>query len=308
LDLPYGRGSGLSAQDEGYGLRRNSLPVLSSGQISAPLPQSVRVDSELRLAVMAGPGRGKIAERRESGALRFRFPRAHGRPPEAILVNVAGGLTGGDRVSMHIDVGSNAALSLTSATAERIYTSNDDPTMLAATLNVADGGTLIWLPQESILHEGARLVRTICVNAESASSFLLADMVYLGRRASGEGFDAGMWKDRWRVSIGGRLVFADETRLTAATLSAQHRAGTLHGAVATASCLVLGAEPERLLAVARQSLDQSVGVDFGATLVDGLVVVRMMALDARQLRSAMMQLAETLLPCLDMPMPRALAS
>jgi urease accessory protein len=284
------------------------LPVLSSGPVSVPMPQSVRVDSDLRLEVIAGPCRGKIAERRETGALRFRFPRAHGRPPEAILVNVAGGLTGGDRVSMAIKVGQNASLTVTSATAERIYSSKDDPTMIATNFHVADGGTLIWLPQESILHEGARLVRTVVVNAESAGRFMLADMIYLGRRASGEGFDDGMWKDRWRVSIGGRLVFADETRLTASTLSAQFRAGTLNSAVALGSCLLCGSAPDHLLALVRQSLEGVDGIHAGATLVDGLAVVRLMSSDASRLRVAMMALAETILPCLDMPMPRALAS
>ena len=80
-------------------------------------------------------------------------------------------------------------------------------------LKVGAGGTLAWLPQETILFDQVRLRRSIEVDLAPDASLLLAEGVVFGRSAMGETLAQGRFFDRWRVRRGGALVFAESLRL-----------------------------------------------------------------------------------------------
>src|SRR5262249_61414572 len=149
----------------------------------------------------------------EQGSLRVRFPGAAGRELEAVLVNTAGGMAGGDRVGIDIAVGPDAAVLLGTAAAEKVYRSTGSATNVAITLDLAAGAHLRWLPQETILFDRARLSRTIDVAMAEDASLVLAEAIVFGRSAMGETVEGGALTDRWRVRVGGRLVFAESVRL-----------------------------------------------------------------------------------------------
>ena len=67
-----------------------------------------------------GP-RSALATLHQSGAFKALFPRQRGAALEAILINTAGGITGGDRFSAALEVGANAHLAVTTQAAERAY-------------------------------------------------------------------------------------------------------------------------------------------------------------------------------------------
>ena len=83
-------------------------------------------------------------------------------------------------------------------------------------LDVGAGGALAWLPQETILFDQVRLRRTIDVDLAPDASLLLAEGVMFGRSAMGETVRNGHFSDRWRVRVGGALVFAESLRLDGA--------------------------------------------------------------------------------------------
>ena len=81
-------------------------------------------------------------------------------------------------------------------------------------LEVGSGGTLAWLPQETILFDRARLRRKIDVDlAPDAKLARWPKPVIFGRSAMGETVISGRFFDRWRVRVGGSLIFADAIRL-----------------------------------------------------------------------------------------------
>ena len=86
---------------------------------------------------------------------------------------------------------------------------------------------LAWLPQESILFDGARLSRRLDVDV-AAGALTIKEGVVFGRTARPELMRHGLFHDRWRIRRDGRLLLAENVRLDgdiAATLDARPPAG-----------------------------------------------------------------------------------
>jgi hypothetical protein len=94
-------------------------------------------------------------------AAKARLPRRPiDAPAEVILINTAGGLTGGDRLDWTFDVDGTNLIATTQA-AEKIYRSLGNDAEIHSRLTGSSGARLYWLPQEAILFDGARLRRTL---------------------------------------------------------------------------------------------------------------------------------------------------
>src|SRR5437660_8550023 len=105
-----------------------------------------------------------------SGSLRVRFPSPEAEGLSAVFVNTAGGIAGGDRFDIDITAGEGARLTLTTAAAEKVYRAPGAAAQLNIALNARSGSHLAWLPQETILFDGARIFRRIDIDlAENAS-------------------------------------------------------------------------------------------------------------------------------------------
>lgn len=271
------------------------------------LPASVRVDARLRLAVEHAEGRLRIAERHEAGAFRFRMPRREAGAIEAMLVNVAGGLAGGDRVDIQADARVGASLVLSSAAGERIYRSGGDETAITIKLRAETGSNLVWLPHETILHDGARLRRRVDITVDPQAHLLFGEVMQLGRVASGERFRHGLMIDQWRLTIGGRLVFAEATRLTGEMLSLSQRPGGLGNAAFVASLLLAGEGAEDRLLSIRTALKAEKDVKAAATSHSGLVFARLISEDDVALRQVFLSAVRAASGGM-MPLPRVLLS
>src|SRR4029079_15317494 len=91
-------------------------------------------------------------------SLRVRFPNTErGSALEAVIDNTAGGMAGGDRFAIDAEVGAGAALTVTTAAAEKVYRSLGPDTSIDVKLEVGAGGALAWVPQETILFDQGRL-------------------------------------------------------------------------------------------------------------------------------------------------------
>src|SRR6202167_6460043 len=90
-----------------------------------------RAIGRIALTVAANAGRSRPARVHESGSLRVRFPHREGMVLDAVIVNTGGGMTGGDRFDLAIDVGAGADVSVTTAAAGKIYCSLGPGTLLA---------------------------------------------------------------------------------------------------------------------------------------------------------------------------------
>jgi urease accessory protein len=238
------------------------------------LPACLRVDAHLRLSAGMEAGRLAITDRHESGAFRFRMPRRMPGAIEALMVNVAGGLAGGDRLGLAVQAEEGASLVIGSAAAERIYRSGGDMTRLSMALSAASGARLCWLPAETVIHDGARLKRAFRIDLAADSRFLLGEMLQLGRVASGERLASGFWQESWRLKIGGRLVFAEEFRLDGDIPAATTRPGGLADHAFLATLILAMPDAGERLAAIRAAFAEEPTVRAGATAHSGLVFAR----------------------------------
>lgn len=241
-----------------------------------------RAVGRIALTVAAGAGGSRPARVHELGSLRVRFPHRDGAALDAVIVNTGGGMTGGDRFALAVNVGAGADVSVTTAAAEKIYRSLGPDTVLDLNLTVASGGRLTWLPQETILFDRARLRRKIDVDLAPDASLLLAEASIFGRSAMGETVRSGSFSDRWRVRVGGSLVFADAIRLDGAIARSLAAPAAAVGGAAVASVLKMPGTEECVAAV--RALQQDFFGEVGASAWNGLLALRCIATDGAMLR------------------------
>jgi urease accessory protein len=243
-----------------------------------------RTNGSVRLGFVRRGDATVLGTLHQAGAARARFPKvAAGAPPEAVLLNTAGGLTGGDRIDVQVALAERAAATLTTAAAEKIYRSLEGDTSIAVRLEIGAGGRLDWLPQPTILFDAARLDRHTTVELAHDARLLAVEMLVFGRAAMGEDPHSGACRDAWRIRRGGKLVFADTFRLDGAIGATLDRRATLDGARATAMLIYAAPDAAARLDDARSRL-ASAGSVAGASTWNGLLLVRAMARDSRTLQ------------------------
>src|SRR4051794_4893180 len=221
----------------------------------------------------------------ESGSLRVRFPSREAQGLSAVFVNTAGGIAGGDRFDIDIAAGEGSQLTVTTAAAEKIYRAQEPAAELKLALKAAADSHLIWLPQETILFDRARLNRRIDIDLAETASLLLGEIVVFGRAAMGEKMLSGSFVDRWRLRRGGRLVFAETVRLDGDTGAKLKRSAVAKGGVAIGTALIVPGD-EALVTRIREA-SESLSGEVGISAWNGFAIARFCAQDAAKLRADM---------------------
>jgi urease accessory protein len=239
------------------------------------LPRLQRASGESRVSFAVRAGRTRLADLYQRDPCRILFPEPElGEPPQAVLVTTSGGVTDGDALTMRIEVEAGATALATTQAAEKIYRAakgGQHCTMNIA-VHVGEGAALDWLPQETIVFEGARLKRRTVAEVAPGGSLLACEMVVLGRAASGERFTGGLLLDSWSVRRAGKLAWTDALRVEGET-----PLGAGFGA-ANAMTTMIGVwdEPQASFERARALLAKSGDVRAGVTLVNGVMVARLL--------------------------------
>lgn len=244
-----------------------------------------RARGTARVEVARVGGVSRRARVHEADSLRVRFPTPEADELSAIFINTAGGIAGGDCFDIAVAVERGAAVTVTTAAAEKIYRSEGDDAVLNVALRVEADARLRWMPQETILFDGARVRRRFDVDLAEEASLVMCEIVVFGRGAHGERMTAGRFIDHWRVRRGGRLIFADSTRLEddIAGLLAHPAGGG--GRVAFGTMLVAPADEEFARRM-RGDGDRHTG-EFGVSSWNGMALARFCASEAMTLRADM---------------------
>lgn len=250
----------------------NAVEILAANRATGHIALSVGTDN----------GRTHRTRVHEEGSLRMRFPHRTEDALEAMVVNTAGGMTGGDRFAIDLELGPHAQLTATTVAAEKIYRSTGADAETAITLTVNERARLVWLPQETILFDRARLRRTIDIELAESAALIVAEAVVFGRTAMGEVLREGFFADRWRVRRGGRLIYADSVRLDGSIAEKLRHRAVAAGSIAIASALIAPCPDEAVEAV--RMLDQSFAGEVGISAWNGIAVVRFCARDGAALR------------------------
>ena len=231
----------------------------------------------------------------QSGSGKARVPRGDGF--EAVLLNTAGGVTGGDLFENSVDAAAGTALTVTTQTAERIYRSTGNDARIVNTLTIGAGARLDWLPQETILFDGGRVRRSLTVDMATDATLLAIEPLVLGRTAMGEAVARGFFTDHWRIRRGGALAYADALRLTGDIAALTDAAGALGGARACASLVYIAPDAGDRIDAVREAI----GDAGGASAWNGLIAARLLGQDGAALRAALIRAVAALRPG---PLPR----
>jgi urease accessory protein len=241
-----------------------------------------RAHGLIDLSVSAHDGRTRRQRVVEEGSLRVRLPEVGGAEAEAVILNTAGGIAGGDDFTIAIEAGQGAQLAVISAAAEKVYRAIDAASRINVRLSVGAGAALRWLPQETILFDAAKLNRSIEVDIAEGGSLVLAESTVFGRSAMDETVRQGELVDRWRIRQGGRLVFADTLRLGGDISAMLARPASGGGATAFAT-VVIAPGDEAVAEKARDCL-ATCASEAGVSAWNGIAVIRLCGSDAAQLR------------------------
>jgi urease accessory protein len=241
-----------------------------------------RAFGSVAFSVKSVAGKTRRAEVHEAGSLRVRCPGAPAEELEAVLINTAGGVAGGDRFDLDIAAGKDTFLVVTTAAAEKVYRTLGPDTEISVKLDVAAGATLAWLPQETILFDRARLSRTIDVSLAADARLFLAEAIVFGRTGMGEVVEKGALTDRWRVRRDGKLIYAENVRLDGGIAARLAEPAVAKGGIAVATLLMVPGDDAAVEKV--RALEDQFAGEVGASAWNGIAAVRLCATDGAALR------------------------
>lgn len=170
--------------------------------------------ARLELQFQAAGGRTVLARRQHVGPLIVQRPfYPEGPACHVYLVHPPGGIVGGDALALQVDVEAGAHALLTTPAATRFYRAGPHPrATLDQQLRVRDGA-LEWLPQETIVFDGARARSTTRVDLSGEARFLGWEIACLGRPANDEGFHSGELHQDLLLYRDGHPLLLDRLRL-----------------------------------------------------------------------------------------------
>ena len=189
--------------------------------------------------------RSKIERLYQSGSAKLMLPKTYGEITEAVMLNTAGGMTGGDVLDIGVRA-QNCALVATTQTAERLYRSSTNPAQISIDLIADSAAELHWLPQETIIFDGAEAARSIQLEMTADSRCLLAETVVLGRQAMGEQVKDCHFTDNWRLYREGQLFHAESLRLTERVAEIMAAPAGGNGARLLSTILYVGFDAEQM--------------------------------------------------------------
>jgi urease accessory protein len=237
-----------------------------------------RGDGAAELGFVRRCGVTRVDHLYQRAPCRILSPRAEpGEPLQAVVVTTSGGLADGDRLRLALAAGEGAAAQVTTQAAEKVYRARGtDPARFDCDIGVGGGAWLEWLPQETILFDGARLERRTRASIAPAGRLLACEHVVLGRVARGESFTEGSLFDRWDILRDGRLVWCDALALSGDMAAARRAPWGFAGAEAFATVLYVADDASDLRDRARVLVAEAMSdtARAGVTVVNGILVAR----------------------------------
>ncbi|MCR9214988.1 MAG: urease accessory protein UreD [Proteobacteria bacterium] len=277
--------------------------------VSKAAPPSLeRTEGRLEIGFASRGQKSALLHLYQRGCARARFPTVDQIDvPEAVLINTAGGLTGGDQINYNINLQEDARLTVSGQAAEKIYRSvGTTEAMIRSEISVKAGAFLEWLPQETILFEGSRLNRRNDVHLVTGSRFLAVEATVFGRKAHGESLHRAHVKDGWKIWKDGRLLWFDNLVLDGDIAELSKRKALMSGAGAVATILLADEEVRRHLDVARQAAREC-EARAAVSCRGGLLIFRVLGEDGYALRRALVEILTIMraeIAGTEVPLPR----
>lgn len=218
----------------------------------------------------------------QDGCAKIRLPHTHNSALEAVLINTAGGLTGGDIMEWRAEAAADCRMVLTTQACERIYKSTGDTAQVHTSLAAGPGAHIDWLPQETILFDASRLARRIEIDLAEGATLTAVEAVLLGRDAMGETARDALFSDHWRIRRNGKLIHAEATALRGNPALERDGLSLLDGMRAFATIVRIAPDAEQRLDRVRALLPASPHI--AASAIGERLIIRAMAPSGLALR------------------------
>ena len=178
-------------------------------------PANPHWEARLALEYEQRSKRTVLARRSHSGPLRVLrdlYPEGEGIC-HTIIVHPPGGIVGGDTLMLSAKLGSGTAALLTTPGAGKWYRSQSLTASQTLEFEVGAGASLEWLPQESILFDGAMAQMKTTVRLSGDGLYTGWEILCFGRAASGQKFLAGLLTQQTEILADGERLWGERARV-----------------------------------------------------------------------------------------------
>lgn len=244
----------------------------------------------------------RLMQRDHFGPLRVQKPLYPEDPSvcHAILVHPPGGVVSGDELRINARVGDHAHAFLSTPGAAKWYRANGHVSNQFLQMEAGEHAALEWLPQETILFNGADVVFNSTVNLHTNASYIGCDILCFGRTASGERFDQGRVRQRLRILRDGKPLWLEQGSLIGGSKQMRSPLG-LAGYTVCANLIAIGRQQPAALLQAVREQTQAVAGDIGivgATQMKSVLMVRYLGDSSEVARQVMLEAWQLLRPAL----------
>jgi urease accessory protein len=169
----------------------------------------------LQLSFSQGPKGTQINHAQATAPLKIQRPfyPEGAEVCHSVILHTAGGVVGGDRLNLDIELESDTHALITTAAASKLYRSNGLDAIQTVHIQIRTGASLEWLPQETIVFNGANYRQHIRVDLEPGATLLIWDITRFGRSARGERFLEGNWRSRTDIWQQGKPLWIDAQQI-----------------------------------------------------------------------------------------------
>jgi len=255
-------------------------------------------EAELKLGFIRRNGRSLLARRSHFGPLvvqKALYPEGD-EICHVIILHPPGGVAGGDRLNIAVEVGAEAHTLLTTPGAGKWYKANGAEAAQQLVLEVQDNALLEWLPQETIVYDAAPATWQARLELAETARYAGWDITCLGRQACGEKFRSGRVRQNLQIYRASRLLWSEQANLAGGDYFLMAAAG-LQGCPDYATFVVAaGATAPEILAQCR-AIEANDAGRVGVSALPEIFVARYLGHSAQAAREYFELLWAILRPC-----------
>lgn len=231
--------------------------------------------AELELWFASNAGKSRLMRRRHLGPLvvqRPFHPEKDGTC-HVYLLHPPGGVAGGDRLDLRFHLDAEARVVLTTPGATKFYRSDQDSSTQSTSIEAGAGAVCEYLPQETILFDGADACIETKVSLAADATYVGWDFLCLGRPAADERFETGRLRQRVEITRDGKPIWFERIELAGG--SALLRAAfALAGQPTWGTMVYAGAVPNDAAEQVQAAIGESAPGTFSVSQLEQVVVCR----------------------------------
>ncbi|PSB02750.1 urease accessory protein UreD [Merismopedia glauca] len=213
------------------------------------------------------------------------------------ILHTAGGVVGGDRLNLNLHLSPQSQALVSTAAANKIYGSNGQIALQNIKIQLDSEACLEWLPQETIVFDGAIYRQNLTVELAPQASWLGWEITRFGRTARGEKFVSGDWRSHTEVWQAGQPLWIDRQWLPGDVSALESPHGLAGCAIAGSMAWIGSAVTPEMVAEARKLwVSSPYGSQAGVTRLERGMLCRYLGNDIAEVRNWFISVWQLLRP------------